>query len=771
MNMANTSSLTILCPILFLMILIIEVAFCSNNNSIPTHLSGCKKQLCGDFEIPYPFGLDKGCFMDPPYLFQISCTDSTPYLFSSAFNVSKITVVDGEVTIMLAVAKDCYSKDGKQLTPDVSDFTQGLNEFFSVSFLRNKFYSIGCDNLATINGYRGDKNYTTGCISSCSYPNEVDLKSCSGVGCCQTSIPSQLTKYGMMLGSNDNHRSVWSFNPCSYAFVMQETEFKFSRLEEFTNVSSVPVIFDWAVGFDSCQVAEKNKATYACKENSVCVNSTPRRGYLCRCSEGFEGNPYIPNGCLDIDECKLYPNFCQKGTCINTVGSFECSCPTGTTYTKINGTTMSMCTQLSMITDDSDSRKRIIIYSVLGSALGVIFLLISLWYLIRIIKKKTNIKRKEVHFQRNGGLLLQQQLSTHEYSIENIKLFNSEELEKATNNFDMDRILGQGGQGTVHKGMLTDGRIVAVKKSKIDGEEKVGEFINEVVILAQINHRNVVKLLGCCLETEVPLLVYEFIPNGTLSHYLHDHEREFQLTWNMRLRIASEIAAALFYLHSATSSPIYHRDIKSTNILLDEKYRAKIADFGTSKAVDVDQTHVTTLIYGTFGYLDPEYFQSNQFTDKSDVYSFGVVLVELLTSEKAVSITRSKEGKSLATYFLIAMNENHLFEIVDTNLVKESQNHVNDQIVAVANLARKCLNLNGKMRPTMKEVSIELDKIQMVTSGDDYNNPQSAEEIVYVRTEQIEPWDFSYTTTSSTSNNYASPSTSIELPLLSSKNH
>ncbi|XP_030480238.1 wall-associated receptor kinase-like 22 isoform X2 [Cannabis sativa] len=704
MNMANTSSLTILCPILFLMILIIEVAFCSNNNSIPTHLSGCKKQLCGDFEIPYPFGLDKGCFMDPPYLFQISCTDSTPYLFSSAFNVSKITVVDGEVTIMLAVAKDCYSKDGKQLTPDVSDFTQGLNEFFSVSFLRNKFYSIGCDNLATINGYRGDKNYTTGCISSCSYPNEVDLKSCSGVGCCQTSIPSQLTKYGMMLGSNDNHRSVWSFNPCSYAFVMQETEFKFSRLEEFTNVSSVPVIFDWAVGFDSCQVAEKNKATYGCKENSVCVNSTPRRGYLCRCSEGFEGNPYIPNGCL-------------------------------------------------------------------GSALGVIFLLISLWYLIRIIKKKTNIKRKEVHFQRNGGLLLQQQLSTHEYSIENIKLFNSEELEKATNNFDMDRILGQGGQGTVHKGMLTDGRIVAVKKSKIDGEEKVGEFINEVVILAQINHRNVVKLLGCCLETEVPLLVYEFIPNGTLSHYLHDHEREFQLTWNMRLRIASEIAAALFYLHSATSSPIYHRDIKSTNILLDEKYRAKIADFGTSKAVDVDQTHVTTLIYGTFGYLDPEYFQSNQFTDKSDVYSFGVVLVELLTSEKAVSITRSKEGKSLATYFLIAMNENHLFEIVDTNLVKESQNHVNDQIVAVANLARKCLNLNGKMRPTMKEVSIELDKIQMVTSGDDYNNPQSAEEIVYVRTEQIEPWDFSYTTTSSTSNNYASPSTSIELPLLSSKNH
>ncbi|KAF4379306.1 hypothetical protein F8388_013524 [Cannabis sativa] len=334
----------------------------------------------------------------------------------------------------------------------------------------------------------------------------------------------------------------------------------------------------------------------------------------------------------------------------------------------------------------------------------------------------------------------------------------------------MDRILGQGGQGTVHKGMLTDGRIVAVKKSKIEGEAKIAEFINEVVILSQINHRNIVKLLGCCLETEVPLLVYEFIPNGTLAHYLHDHDREFQMTWNMRLRIASEIAGALFYLHSATSSPIYHRDIKSTNILLDEKYRAKVADFGTSRTVSIDQTHVTTLIYGTFGYLDPEYFQSSQFTDKSDVYSFGVVLVELLTGEKAISITRSKEGKSLATYFLISMEEDRLFEILDTRLIKESQNHDRDQIIAVSNLAKKCLNLNGRMRPTMKEVSGELERIRMINNLDgDYNDPKIDEEIEYVRGEQIEPWDFSNVTTSSASINYASPSTEIEQSILSSR--
>uniref|UniRef100_A0A6N2KHR1 Protein kinase domain-containing protein n=1 Tax=Salix viminalis TaxID=40686 RepID=A0A6N2KHR1_SALVM len=199
-------------------------------------------------------------------------------------------------------------------------------------------------------------------------------------------------------------------------------------------------------------------------------------------------------------------------------------------------------------------------------------------------------------------------------------MFPSKELDKATDHYNANRTLGQGGQGTVYKGMLADGKIVAVKKSKI-------------------NHRNVVKLLGCCLETELPLLVYEFIPNGTLFQFLHVPNEEFPLTWEIRLRIAAEVAGALFYLHSAASIAIFHRDIKSTNILLDEKYRAKVADFGTSRSVSVDQTHVTTMVQGTFGYLDPEYFQSSQFTDKSDVYSFGVVLVELLTGQKPISFT------------------------------------------------------------------------------------------------------------------------------------
>jgi len=368
------------------------------------------------------------------------------------------------------------------------------------------------------------------------------------------------------------------------------------------------------------------------------------------------------------------------------------------------------------------------------------------WWSYKVIKRRRMIKQKNMFFKRNGGLLLQQQLSSHKTNVENTKLFNSKDLENATDGFNVNRILGQGGQGTVYKGMLVDGKIVAVKKSRVINEGKLEEFINEVVILSQINHRNVVKLIGCCLETEVPLLVYEYVPNGTLFQYIHHQIEEFPLTWDMRLRIATEVAGALFYLHSIASSPIYHRDIKSTNILLDDKYRAKVADFGTSRSITIDQTHLTTLVHGTFGYLDPEYFQSSQFTEKSDVYSFGVVLAELLTGKKAISSTSTKESKSLATYFIESMEENNLFDILDSRVLKEGKK---EDIIVVANLAKRCLYLNGKKRPTMKEVAMELEAVQMLQKAP--NLQQNYEELEYVRTEMYELQDVIPSSTMSTS--------------------
>ncbi|KAJ9705574.1 hypothetical protein PVL29_003574 [Vitis rotundifolia] len=311
--------------------------------------------------------------------------------------------------------------------------------------------------------------------------------------------------------------------------------------------------------------------------------------------------------------------------------------------------------------------------------------------------------------------------------------------------------------------MLMDGRIVAVKKLKIVGDGKLEQFINEVVILSQINHRNVVKLLGCCLETEVPLFVYEYIPNGTLFEHIHDQNEEFPITWEMRLQIATEVAGALSYLHSAASIPIYHRDIKSTNILLDDKYRAKVADFGTSKSVAIDQTHLTTQVQGTFGYLDPEYFQSSQFTEKSDVYSFEIVLIELLTGKKPILSIGSGEGKSLASYFILSMKEDRLSDLLDARVVKEGRK---EEINAIAFLAKRCINLNGKKRPTMMEVAMELERIRKCQG--DFSAQENSNEVEYDTIELTTPWDVASTSTGSCFNTNASPPSDVQ-PLLFQK--
>jgi len=341
-------------------------------------------------------------------------------------------------------------------------------------------------------------------------------------------------------------------------------------------------------------------------------------------------------------------------------------------------------------------------------ALGVLLLLIGALWMSKLIKRRKCIQLKKLFFKRNGGLLLQQQVSSSDGSVQKTKIFSSNLLEKATDYFNENRILGHGGQGTVYKGMLPDGSIVAIKKSTIVDEGKLEEFINEVVILSQINHRNVVRLHGCCLETDVPLLVYEFIPNGTLSQYLHEQNEDFTLSWESRLRIASEAAGAISYLHSTASIPIYHRDIKSTNILLDEKYRAKVSDFGTSRSVSIDQTHLITKVQGTFGYLDPEYFRTSQLTAKSDVYSFGVVLVELLSGKKPIFLTHSLKTMSLAEHFIELMEDSRLFDIIDAQVKGDC---TEEEAIVIANLAKRCLNMNGRNRPPMREVAMELEGI------------------------------------------------------------
>ncbi|MCD9640995.1 Wall-associated receptor kinase-like 20 [Datura stramonium] len=300
------------------------------------------------------------------------------------------------------------------------------------------------------------------------------------------------------------------------------------------------------------------------------------------------------------------------------------------------------------------------------------------------------------------------------------KVFSGKEIKKSTNNFAKENLLGSGGFGEVFKGTLDDGSIVAVKRAKPGNAKGTLQVLNEVRILCQVNHRGLVRLLGCCVELELPLLIYEYVPNRTLFDHLHGVREWAPLSWLRRLVIAQQTADGLAYLHSSAVPPIYHRDVKSSNILLDDKLDAKVSDFGLSRLVELSEsenTHINTSAQGTLGYLDPEYYMNLQLTDRSDVYSFGVVLLELLTSKKAIDFNRDEENVNLVVYMKKIMDGEKLMDVIDP-FIKQGASRVEmETIKAVGNLAAACLDERRQNRPSMKEVADELEYVIGIVTG------------------------------------------------------
>ncbi|KAL6644588.1 hypothetical protein ACP70R_016196 [Stipagrostis hirtigluma subsp. patula] len=602
---------------------------------------------CGIISIPYPFGVEPGCYHAAG--FNLTCRHGhhghgppQPFLGDGTMQVLEISIPNA--TVSISSHKVEFADNDRTWGQTVNGTWGGglpRGGPYFLSGLRNSLTVIGCDVQVDLRG--GARNDLIGSCTTVCPPSPGPgrdyiigiSRECTGIGCCQADIIIGYSFYHVQI--HELNRSLADGLKYS-VYVSDDVSRYIDIIFPDQEVEALPAQLNWVINTSTCPT---NMSAPECRsDHSTCVQLLPdAHGYVCSCSDGYQGNPYVPGGCQDIDECKSPDIYVCHGNCKNTPGSFICQCPSGyignasvadgcrdidecehaeahSCYGLClnfpgsfqcqcpNGTYGNPLTKGGCITIKNS-------FTGLGIGLGVgtgtCLLLLALGgpFIVRKIKIQKVKKMKQKFFNQNHGLLLQQLISRNT-DIGERMIITLTELEKATNNFDRAHVAGGGGHGVVFKGIL-DLQVVAIKKSKIVVQREIDEFINEVVVLSQVNHTNVVKLLGCCLETEVPLLVYEFISNGTLYHHLHI-EGPISLPWDDRIRIAMEVARAVSYLHSSTSIPIFHRDIKSPNILLDNNLTAKVSDFGASRYIPIDQTGVTTAVQGTFGYLDPSYY-------------------------------------------------------------------------------------------------------------------------------------------------------------------
>uniref|UniRef100_A0A0D3FLP3 Protein kinase domain-containing protein n=1 Tax=Oryza barthii TaxID=65489 RepID=A0A0D3FLP3_9ORYZ len=739
-------------------------------------LPGCPDK-CGDVSIPYPFGVGDRCAAVGlnPY-FNITCDDAVrppvPKLGDPGMQaeVLDITLERGEIRLTGFLSYVCYTSSNSSYASLPGGIFVGGTQL-RVSPSRNQLTVIGCRALGLLvggahagrSGSGDGDEYATGCYTYCASLNSTDADGapCAGTGCCQAPISADLAYVGGTFPSNWTN-SGWRFNPCFYALIAEVGWYSFRRRHlarvlgfvNETKPSDIPVVLDWAArdGWCPATAEEKARRKYACVSgNSHCVNSSNGMGYSCSCNQGYEGNPYLDNGCQDIDECALrrqgrqyedvYP--CKHGICINTPGSYRCKCKAGT---KPDGTNfgcqqvLPMAAKVIIDINECVLREQDPKYEEMYPCRHGICINTPGSYRCKCKagtkrdgtnfgcqQRRKHIQEKQQYFKQNGGLRLFDEMVSRQ--VDTVRVLTEDELKKATNNFSDDQVIGCGGHGTVYRGTLDDLREVAIKRPKaaVDGGGGGGcedEFVNEIIVLSQINHRHVVRLLGCCLEVHVPMLVYEFVPNGTLSSTAGRRP----VSLGLRLKIAAQSAEALAYLHSSASRAILHGDVKSLNILLDGALDAKVADFGASalrSAMGEGESFIE-YVQGTLGYLDPESFVSRHLTDKSDVYSFGVVLAELATRRKAVYDDDDASGsghggqkRSLSTAFLAALRHGELWSVLDRELVRRPDDDGEgddkaavDVVRELAELAARCLGPSGDERPAMKEVAERLQVLR-----------------------------------------------------------
>ncbi|TVU50358.1 hypothetical protein EJB05_01727, partial [Eragrostis curvula] len=610
-----------------------------------TVMPGCQGS-CGGVDIPYPFGPGSGCFRNG---FEISCINSgtaggeMPVLATTnnqTIRVLNLSVAPWpEARVMLPVAYQCFNSSGDRIKRFTGDVNVNPDGVYRISNASNELYVLGCNTLAYTNsGVRGRYKYTyyTGCVA---FSNDLSLPrdgACAGVGCCHVDIPPGLTDNKMTLAADGWSHKDQEFCPCDYAFIVEKGNYTFRE----SHLTSMPLRLDWAIrdyGTTSMTCAQAaNKPDYACvSRRSECVDSTNGPGYVCNCTKGYEGNPYVVDGCTGI-----------------IVGIF------GLIATLLGARLMRKHRELKANKGELEEKER----------------------------------ELEAIAKKNGSEILK--------NVKTLMIFTKEEINDITEN--NARYLGCGCFGKVHKGTLPDKTDVAVKESIEVTENTKGEFVKELEIQSRMMHRNILKLLGCCLCVDLPLLVYEYAAKGNLQDILHGNEtpQPQPLPLNSRLNIAIGSAQGLAYMHTYTENGIQHADVKPSNILLDGELVPKISDFGLSKVFKAGKKYTEDVV-GCLDYMDPMSIINNRLTPKSDVYSFGIVLLELICRKPVVYC-----GRRLTFEFKRVYDKDKSGKAMfDKEIAQEENVPLLDEIGI---LAMKCLNENFEERPAMESVASAL---------------------------------------------------------------
>ncbi|VFQ84145.1 unnamed protein product [Cuscuta campestris] len=298
--------------------------------------------------------------------------------------------------------------------------------------------------------------------------------------------------------------------------------------------------------------------------------------------------------------------------------------------------------------------------------------------------------------------------------------FTLRDLELATNRFSADNVIGEGGYGVVYKGRLVNGTEVAVKKLLNNLGQAEKEFRVEVEAIGHVRHKNLVRLLGYCIEGVHRMLVYEYVNNGNLEQWLHGGMRQHgTITWEARMKVLLGTAKALAYLHEAIEPKVVHRDIKSSNILIDDNFNSKVSDFGLAKLLDSGESHITTRVMGTFGYVAPEYANTGMLNEKSDIYSFGVLLLEAVTGRDPVDYSRPANEVNLVEWLKMMVGQRRSEEVVDPNLeVKPSTRCLKRALL----VALRCVEPDSEKRPKMSQVVRMLEADEYPHRNEDRRN-------------------------------------------------